>query len=117
MRRSCAAMRNWEGNTDQPEHTSPQGGDVSPEGAVYVPGFGYIEIADPTSRNFEYCEIMRRQDIAIAEVRKAGLSKEQYIVVDKAISETNEYARILSVIAYKLGLQDGIRLKREVREI
>lgn len=68
-------------------------------------------------KDSEYCEIMRRQDIAIAEVRKAGLSKEQYIVVDKAISETNEYARILSVFAYKLGLQDGIELKREVREI
>lgn len=68
-------------------------------------------------KDFEYCEIMRRQDIAIAEVEKAGLSKEQYIVVDKALSETNEYARILSVVAYRLGLQDGIRLKREVRGI
>lgn len=66
-------------------------------------------------KDFEYCEIMRRQDIAIAEVEKAGLSKEQYVVVDKALSETNEYARILSVVAYRLGLQDGIRLKREVR--
>ena len=44
-----AAVENPDGDGScQPEHTKPQenqpqGGDTNPEGAVYVPGFGYIE--------------------------------------------------------------------------
>lgn len=46
---STAAVENPDGDGScQPEHTKPQenqpqGGDTNPEGAVYVPGFGYIE--------------------------------------------------------------------------
>lgn len=45
---STAAVENPDGDGNcQPEHTQPQGGDTDPAGAVYVPGFGYIESSGP----------------------------------------------------------------------
>lgn len=45
---STAAVESPDGDGNcQPEHTQPQGGDTDPAGAVYVPGFGYIESSGP----------------------------------------------------------------------
>ena len=53
---STAAVENPDGDGNcQPEHTQPQenqpqGGDTNPAGAVYVPGFGYIESSGPNEQ-------------------------------------------------------------------
>lgn len=53
---SAAAVENPDGDGNcQPEHTKPQeeqpqGGDTNPAGAVYVPGFGYIESSGPNEQ-------------------------------------------------------------------
>ena len=45
----------------QPEHTKPQenqpqGGDTNPAGAVYVPGFGYIENSGPNEQGTSHTD-------------------------------------------------------------
>nr|WP_302111118.1 DUF6550 family protein [uncultured Acetatifactor sp.] len=59
---STAAVENpdEDGNC-QPEHTQPQedqpqGGDTNPAGAVYVPGFGYIESSGPNEQGTSHTD-------------------------------------------------------------
>ncbi len=59
---SIAAVENpdEDGNC-QPEHTKPQesqpqGGDTNPAGAVYVPGFGYIESSGPNEQGISHTD-------------------------------------------------------------
>lgn len=40
----------------QPQETQPQGGDTNPSGAVYVPGFGYIESSGPNEQGTSYTD-------------------------------------------------------------
>ena len=40
----------------QPQEEQPQGGDTNPAGAVYVPGFGYIESSGPNEQGTSYTD-------------------------------------------------------------
>lgn len=59
---STAAVENPDGDGScQPEHTKPQenqpqGGDTNPAGAVYVPGFGYIENSGPNEQGTSHTD-------------------------------------------------------------
>ena len=68
------------------------------------------------SKSRAYQDTLKRQDKAYDSLDKAGLSKEQSAVVDKAISAANDCGAAYGAVAYRLGLQDGIRLASEVRE-
>lgn len=68
------------------------------------------------SRNSAYQDTLKRQDKAFDKLDKAGLSKEQSVLVDKAISAANDCGAAYGAAAYRLGLQDGIRLASEVKE-
>lgn len=68
-------------------------------------------------RNVDYCNSLKRQDMAYDALDKAGLSKEQQVIVNEALSASSECGRTYSVVAYKLGLRDGIRLKVELGEM
>lgn len=56
------AVENPDGDGScQPEHTKPQenqpqGGDTNPAGAVYVPGFGYIESSGPNEQGTSHAD-------------------------------------------------------------
>ncbi len=57
-----AAVEDPDGDGNcQPEHVrpqegQPQGGDTNPAGAVYVPGFGYIESSGPNGQGTSYTD-------------------------------------------------------------
>lgn len=59
---STAALENPDGDGNcQPEHTQPQeeqpqGGDTDPVGAIYVPGFGYIESSGPNEQGISHTD-------------------------------------------------------------
>ena len=59
---STAVVENPDGDGNcQPEHTQPQedqtqGGDTNPAGAVYVPGFGYIESSGPNEQGTSHTD-------------------------------------------------------------
>lgn len=68
------------------------------------------------SRSRVYQDTLKRQDTAFDRLDNAGLSKEQKAIVDNAISAANDCGAAYGVVAYRLGLQDGIRLVSEVKE-
>ena len=68
------------------------------------------------SKSRAYQDTIKQQDKVYDSLDKAGLSKEQSAVVDKAISATNDCGAAYGAVAYRLGLQDGIRLASEMKE-
>lgn len=64
-----------------------------------------------------YLSAQKEVDDAISKLEKAGLSREQNKVVDKAISATNASGAAYGASAYKQGLYDGIKLMAEVNQI
>lgn len=62
-------------------------------------------------------ETLKRQDKAFDALDKAGLSREQKDIVDRAISAANDCGAAYGAVAYELGLQDGIKLMSELKEI
>ena len=64
-----------------------------------------------------YQSAQKEVDEAISELEKAGLSREQNKVVDKAISATNASGAAYGATAYKQGFYDGIILMSEVNQI
>ena len=68
------------------------------------------------SRSKAYQTTLKRQDKAFDRLEKAGLDKEQSSVVDTAISAANDCGAVYGAVAYRLGLQDVIRLASEIKE-
>lgn len=66
-------------------------------------------------RNSTYQDTLKRQDKAFDKLDNAGLNKEQCIIVDNAISAANDCGAAYGAVAYRLGLQDGIRLTFEIK--
>ncbi len=64
-----------------------------------------------------YQSAQKEVDRAINELEKAGLSREQNKVVDKAISATNASGAAYGAAAYRQGFCDGIKLMLEVKQI
>lgn len=64
-----------------------------------------------------YQSAQKEVDEAINELEKAGLSREQNKVVDKAISAANASGAAYGATAYRQGFYDGITLLSEVKRI
>lgn len=64
-----------------------------------------------------YQSAQKEVDEAINELEKAGLSREQNRVVDKAISAANASGAAYGATAYRQGFYDGITLMSEVKRI
>lgn len=64
-----------------------------------------------------YQSAEKEVDETLNELQKAGLSREQNKVVDKALSATNASGAAYGATAYKQGLYDGIKLMSEVNRI
>ena len=64
-----------------------------------------------------YQSAEKEVDETLNELKKAGLSREQNKVVDKALSATNASGAAYGATAYKQGLYDGIKLMSEVNRI
>ena len=64
-----------------------------------------------------YQSTLTEQDKAFDQLESIGLSKEQNTIVDRAISANNAVGAAYGAAAYRLGLQDGIQLASELKEI
>lgn len=69
------------------------------------------------AKNRHYRSALRRQDKAFAALDKAGLSKEQRLIVDRAITATNECGTAYGEATYRLGFCDSRRLVSELEKI
>ena len=68
-------------------------------------------------KNRYYRTTLKEQDKAYDELDKAGLSREQKRIVDKALSALNANGAAYGKVAYRLGLRDGIRLMSEANKL
>ena len=68
-------------------------------------------------KNRYYRTTLKEQDKAYDELDKAGLSREQKRIVDKALSALNANGAAYGKVAYRLGLHDGIRLMSEEHKL
>ena len=64
-----------------------------------------------------YQAAQKEVDDVMNQLEKAGLSREQNKVVDKALSVTNASGAAYGSTAYKQGLYDGIKLMSEIKQI
>jgi len=64
-----------------------------------------------------YQAAQKEVDEAINQLEKAGLSRAQNRVVDKALSAVNASGAAYGAIAYRQGLYDGVKLMAEVNWI
>ena len=64
-----------------------------------------------------YKSAQKEVDEAINELEKAGFSRDQNKVVDKAISAANASGAAYGATAYRQGFNDGIKLISEVNQI
>ena len=80
---------------------------------VWVRTHKALDRAVMKSRDYQYT--LKQQDEAFDSLDKAGLSGEQKTIVDRAISASNHCGTVYGAVAYRLGLQDGIRLASEVK--
>ena len=77
----------------------------------------HTALQDALDEDELYQSAEKEVDETLDELQKAGLSKEQNKVVDKAISATNASGAAYGATAYKQGLYDGIKLMSEVNRI
>lgn len=81
---------------------------------VWVRTHKALDRAVMKSRDYQYT--LKQQDEAFDILDRAGLSREQKTIVDRAISAANHCGTVYGVVAYRLGLQDGIKLMSELKE-
>lgn len=72
---------------------------------------------EAVSKSMNYQETLKRQDTAFDILDRAGLSREQRSIVDRAVSVANDCGAVYGAVAYELGLRDGIKLMSELKEI
>ena len=77
----------------------------------------HTALQDALDDNELYQSTEKEVDETLNELKKAGLSREQNKVVDRALSATNASGAAYGATAYKQGLYDGIKLMSEVNRI
>lgn len=64
-----------------------------------------------------YQEALSQQGKAFDRLNTLGLTAEQKRAVDQAITENNNVGAVYGAVAYRVGMEDGIRFRLEMEEI
>lgn len=67
------------------------------------------------SRNNTCQDTMNRKGKTFDRLDNAGLSGEQKTIIDRVISAANHCSTVYDAVAYRLDLQDRIRLASEIK--
>ena len=65
----------------------------------------------------DYQEALAKQQKAFDMLDELGLTVEQKRVVDLVITANNHTGAIYGAVAYRCGMEDGIKLRMEIEEI
>lgn len=68
-------------------------------------------------KNKDYQEVLAQQQLAFNMLDELGLTKEQKSVIDQAITANNDFGAVYGAVAYRFGMEDGIRVRMEMEEI
>lgn len=65
----------------------------------------------------DYQEALEQQQEAFDKLEELNLTTEQKRVVDQVITANNHTGAVYGAVAYRCGMEDGIRLRKEMKEI
>lgn len=65
----------------------------------------------------DYQEALEQQQKAFDRLDELGLTKEQKRVIDQVITANNHTGAVYGAVAYRCGMEDGIRLRKEMKVI
>ena len=65
----------------------------------------------------DYQDALAQQKDAFDMLDELGLTAEQKSVVDQAITANNHTGAVYGAVAYRCGMEDGIRVRMEMEEI
>ena len=65
----------------------------------------------------DYQDALVQQQEAFDMLEELNLTTEQKRVVDQVITANNHTGAVYGAVAYRCGMEDGIRLRKEMKEI
>lgn len=65
----------------------------------------------------DYQEALTQQQDSFDLLDEMGLTAEQKIVIDQAIAANNHCGAVYGSVAYRFGMEDGVRLRVEMEKI
>ena len=65
----------------------------------------------------DYQEALTQQQDSFDLLDEMGLTAEQKIVIDQAITANNHFGATYGAAAYRFGMEDGVRLRVEIEKI
>lgn len=65
----------------------------------------------------DYQEALEQQQVAFDILEEFGFTKEQKSMIDQAITANNHLGAVYGAVAYRFGMEDGIRVRMEMKEI
>lgn len=69
------------------------------------------------AKDKDYQEALAQQQEVFDRLDEMGFTKEQKSVIDQAITVNNHFGAVYGAIAYRFGMEDGIRVRMEMEEI
>ena len=72
---------------------------------------------EAVKKDKEYQEALAQQREVFDKLDELELTTEQYKVVNQALSANNHVGAVYGGVAYRIGMEDGIRLRLEMEEI
>lgn len=69
------------------------------------------------AKDKDYQEALAEQQEAFDRLDEMGFTKEQKSEIDQAIMANNHFGAVYGAVAYRFGLEDGIRVRMEMEEI
>ena len=65
----------------------------------------------------DYQRALAQQQIAFDRLEDLEVTREQKSMIDQAITANNHVGAVYGAVAYRCGMEDGIRLRTEMEEI
>lgn len=69
------------------------------------------------AKDKDYQDALAQQQIVFDRLDELGLTKEQRSAIDQAITANNHFGAVYGAVAYRFGMEDGIRVRMETEEI
>lgn len=75
------------------------------------------ELDEVMRKDKDYQEALAQQQEAFDMLEKLDLTAEQKKVFDLVITANNHVGAVYGAVAYRVGMEDGIRLRMEMKEV
>lgn len=77
---------------------------------------GY-DLDEVMRKDKDYQKALEQQQIAFDKLDELEFTKEQKSMIDQAITANNDFGAVYGAVAYRFGMEDGIKVRMEMEEI